>query len=109
MAMAYTYEDLKHRTVADLRVIAQGLPPETIQGFTQMNKEHLLVALCKALRVDMHAHHEVVGVDKAALKHRIRDLKERRDALVAAHDSAQLHEVRRQIHSLKRQLHKATV
>jgi hypothetical protein len=107
--MAHTFEDLKHRTVTDLRAIAQGLPPDTIQGFTQMNKEHLLAAICKALRVDMHAHHEVVGVDKVALKHRIRDLKVRRDALVEAHDATRLHDVRRQIHSLKRQLHKATV
>ena len=106
--MAHTFEELKHKTVADLREIAKGIEHEAVQGYTQMNKEHLLVALSRALGIQ-HEHHEVIGVDKASIKLRIRQLKAKRQAALAAHDHAQLKAVRRNIHRLKRQIHKATV
>ncbi|HEX4898983.1 MAG TPA: hypothetical protein VFV61_00535 [Pyrinomonadaceae bacterium] len=106
--MAYTYEQLKHMTVAELREIAKGTDGEIVQGYTQLNKEHLVVALAKALGIQ-HEHHDVVGVDKAAIKSRIRELKQKREAAIAAHDHAELKVVRRTIHRLKRQIHKATV
>jgi hypothetical protein len=106
--MAYTYEQLKHMTVAELREIAKGTDGEIVQGYTQLNKEHLVVALAKALGIQ-HEHHDVVGVDKAAIKSRIRELKQKREAAIAAHDHAELKIVRRTIHRLKRQIHKATV
>ena len=106
--MPYTYEELKHKTVADLREIAKGIEHEAVQGYTQMNKEHLLVALSKALGIQ-HEHHAVVGVDKSGIKARIRELKTQREAAIAAHDHAQLKVVRRTIHRLKRRIHKATV
>lgn len=107
--MAYTYEELKHKTVAELREIAAGTEHEALQGYTQLNKEHLLQAICKAFSIDMHQHHEVRGIDKSALKERMRRLKAKRDEALAAHDHAQLKTVRRQIHHLKRAIHKATV
>ena len=106
--MAYTYEQLKHMTVAQLREIAKGDEKEVVQGYTQLNKEHLVVALAKALGIQ-HEHHDVVGVDKAAIKSRIRELKQKREAAIAAHDHAELKVVRRTIHRLKRRIHKATV
>jgi hypothetical protein len=106
--MAYTYEQLKHMTVAELREIAKGTDGEIVQGYTQLNKEHLVGALAKALGIQ-HEHHDVVGVDKAAIKSRIRELKQKREAAIAAHDHAELKVVRRTIHRLKRQIHKATV
>ena len=106
--MAHTFEELKHKTVADLREMAKGLEHEAVQGYTQMNKEHLLVALSKALGIQ-HEHHEVVGVDKSSIKARIRQLKVKRQDALTAHDHAQLKAVRRNIHRLKRQIHKATV
>ena len=106
--MAYTYEQLKHMTLADLREIAQGSEHEAVQGYTQMNKEHLVGALAKALGIQ-HTHHDVVGIDKSTIKARIRELKTQRAAAIEAHDSAQLKAVRRNIHRLKRQIHKATV
>jgi len=105
--VAHTYEELKGKTLAELREIAAGM--NNVQGYTQMNKDHLLVALCKTLGIDMHEHHQVVGVDKASIKQRIRELKGTRDEALAAHDREKLHNVRRQIHRLKRQIHKATV
>jgi DNA-binding IclR family transcriptional regulator len=106
--MEYTFEQLKHKTVVELREIAKGIEHEAVQGYTQLNKEHLLVAISKALGIQ-HEHHDVVGVDKAAIKSRIRELKKKRDEALTAHDHAQLKTVRRTIHRLKRQIHKATV
>ena len=106
--MSYTFEELKHKTVVELRDIAKGIEHEAVQGYTQLNKEHLLVAISKALGIQ-HEHHDVVGVDKAAIKTRIRELKKKREAALAVHDHAELKTVRRTIHRLKRQIHKATV
>jgi hypothetical protein len=106
--MAYTFEELKHKTLAELREIAKGGDSEVVQGYTQMNKEHLIVALARALGIQ-HEHHEVVGIDKASIKARIKQLKTQRQAALAAHDHAQLKVVRRTIHRLKRRIHKATV
>ena len=106
--MEYTYEQLKHKTVAELRDIAKGIEHEAVQGYTQLNKEHLLVAISQALGIQ-HEHHEAVGVDKASIKSRIKELKKKRDEALSAHDRAQLKTVRRTIHRLKRQITKATV
>ena len=106
--MEITYEQLRHKTVAELREMAKGSEHEAVQGYTQMNKEHLVTALSKALGIQ-HEHHDVVGVDKASIKARIRELKTQRAAAIEAHDSAQLKVVRRTIHRLKRRIHKATI
>jgi len=106
--MTFTYEELKHKTVAELRDIAKGIEHDAVQGYTQLNKDHLIVAISKALGIQ-HIHHDVVGVDKAAIKAKIRELKTKRTAALEAHDHAQLKTVRRTIHRLKRQIHKATV
>jgi hypothetical protein len=106
--MAYTYEELKHKTLADLREIAKNTEHDAVQGYTQMNKEHLVGALAKALGIQ-HTHHDVIGIDKSSIKARIRQLKTQRAAALEAHDHAQLKVVRRTIHRLKRQIHKATV
>jgi hypothetical protein len=102
--MAYTYEELKAKTVADLREIAKGLPNEEVKGSSQMNKDHLLPALCHALGIDMHEHHSVSGIDKAGIKAKIRMLKKERDAALEAHDHAALKNIRRNIHHLNRQI-----
>ena len=106
--MAYTHNELKHKTVDELRDIAKDIEHDAVQGYTQLNKEHLVVALSKALGIK-HEHHDVVGVDKASIKARIRELKQKREEAISAHDHAQLKVVRRTIHRLKRQIHKATV
>jgi hypothetical protein len=104
--MAYTYEELKAKTIADLRDIAKGVDHEAVHGYSQLNKEHLLPALCTALGIDMKAHHEAVGIDKATLKGKIRALKAEREAALTAHDHARLKNVRRQIHRLNRDIRK---
>jgi hypothetical protein len=106
--MAFTIEELRHKNIAELREIAKPLEHEAVQGYTQLNKEHLVVALAKALGIQ-HTHHDVIGVDKAQIKKRIRELKVKREAALSSHNHAELKAVRRNIHRLKRQIHKATV
>lgn len=73
--MAHTYEELKGKTVEQLREIAKSLDHESVRGATQMNKEHLLPILCKALGIDTHVHHQVEGIDKPAIKTKMKELK----------------------------------
>jgi DNA-binding IclR family transcriptional regulator len=107
--MTHTYEELKHKTVVELREIAQGIEHEAVEGASQMNKDHLLKAMCTALGIEMHAHHHVVGIDKSVIKTRIQELKKKRDEVLASPDKSSLHGILRQIHSLKRQIRRATV
>jgi hypothetical protein len=102
--VAYTYEELKAKTVAELRDIAKDIKHDAVQGASQMNKDHLLSAICTALGIDMHVHHSVHGIDKAGIKAKMRDLKTQRSAALDAHDSVQLKSLRRQIHRLNRQI-----
>jgi uncharacterized protein (DUF342 family) len=107
--MEHSFEELRHKTVAQLREIAQEIEHEAVEGYTQMHKADLVQAVCRALGIEAHEHHEVVGVDKAAVKAQIRGLKAERDVALEAHDHARLKLLRRRIHRLKRRLHKATV
>ena len=107
--MAYTFEELKKKTVADLREIAKETDHEAVKGYSQLNKEHLLDALCQALNIEKHQHHEVVGLDKTSIKAKIRELKKKRDKAIEDRDHKELKIIRRKIHRLKRKIHKATV
>ncbi len=103
--MAYTFHDLKVKTIQELRDIAKGVEnQDAVQGYSQLNKEHLLPALCKALGIDTHEHHHVTGIDKPAIKAKMRDLKKERDAALEKHDADALKSVRRHIHRLNRQI-----
>jgi len=108
--MAHTYEELKHKTVDQLREIAKELGDnEHVKGYSQLNKEHLLPAVCKALGIDTHAHHHAVGIDKGKIKTTIKTLKADRQKAIEAHDHDQLKRVRRRIRALKRRIRVATV
>jgi len=107
--MAYTFEELKTKTAAQLKEIAAGIDHEAVQGYTQMHKDHLLKAICKALGIDEHVHHEVKGLEKSQIKSKIRALKKDRDKALEAHDHKELSAVRRQIKNLKKKLRKAIV
>lgn len=102
--MAHTYEELKGKTVAELREIAKDVNHEAVQGYSQMNKDHLLPALCRALGIDTYEHHAARGIDKPAIKAKMRELKQQRDAAIEAGDHDRLKTVRRHIHSLNRQI-----
>jgi protein-arginine kinase activator protein McsA len=106
--MEYTWEQLHKMRVADLREIAEGLNHDELQGYSTMHKEQLVPAICHALGIEDHAHHEVVGVNKTAIKQKIRALKKERDEALEKKDKEKLKAIRRQIHHLKVQLRKAT-
>jgi folylpolyglutamate synthase/dihydropteroate synthase len=102
--MAHTYHDLKTKTVAELREIAKGIQHDAVQGYSQMNKDRLLPALCRALNVDMAEHHVARGIDKPAIKARMRELKGQRAELLQTHNHDALKNIRRQLHALNRQI-----
>jgi hypothetical protein len=107
--MEHTYEELKKKTVAQLREIAKELKDDSLRGYTQLHKAELLPALCKALGVPTHEQHEVVGLNKSQIKAQIRKLKVDRQAALEAHDRKQLKSIRREIRNLKRRIRKAAV
>ena len=107
--MAYTFKELKKKRVAELREIASGLDHEAVKGYTQLNKDHLLKAVCEALNIEMHEHHEVVGIDKSGIKQQIKKLKKERDKAIEARNKVELKNIRKQIKNYKKQLRRATV
>jgi len=106
--MAFTYHELKQKNIGELREIAKGIEHEAVQGYTQLNKEHLLVALAKALNLSTHEHHAVGSYDKSSIKATMRSLKKERDAAIEAGDHAKLGALRRQIHALNHDIRRHT-
>jgi DNA polymerase/3'-5' exonuclease PolX len=109
--MAHTYEELHKKTVAELRDMAKDLDHEAVKGYTQMNKEHLLPAICEALgiKVEKHHHHEAAGIDKKKLKDELKELKAARQKAIEAGDGAELKAIRRKYHRLNHRIRAATV
>jgi hypothetical protein len=107
--MAYTYDQLKIMTVAELRKIADGIEHEAVHGHSTMHKEKLLPAICKALNIEIHAHHTVIGINKATLKAEIRSWKKKRAEALINKDYVKLSEIRQHIHDLKVKLRRAIV
>jgi hypothetical protein len=102
--MAHTYEELKHKTVAELREIAKGLEHEAVRGYSQMNKDHLLPALCKALGIDAHEHHAAVAAEKGKIKAKMREIKASYQKAIDGEDYEQLRRLRRHYHRLNHEL-----
>ncbi len=109
--MAHSYEELKKKTIEDLREIAKGLDSDAVKGYTQMNKEHLLPAICQALGIEVHRHphHEAVGLDKAKLKARMHALRAEKEKALEAGDHAKVKALRREYHHLNRRIRAASI
>lgn len=107
--MTHTYEELHEMTVAQMRDVAQEVDHDAVAGYSTMHKEDLLKALCTALGIEAHVHHEVVGIDKKAIKARIREFKLERNRALDSGDAKELKQIRRRIHRLKRAIRKATI
>lgn len=107
--MEYTYEQLSHKTVAELRDIGHSLNNPDLKGIATLHKDKLLPILCRALGIDAHVHHQVVGIDKTTIKQEIRALKRERDAALLAKDLGKVRELREKVHHLKHQLRKSIV
>ncbi len=107
--MEHTYKELKHKTATQLKEIAKEIDHEAVEGYTQLNKVHLIEAICKALNIEMHEHHEVVGIDNGKIKSEIRELKKKRDRALADKDHKTMRSARKEIKVLKNELRRATV
>jgi hypothetical protein len=107
--MEYTFKELKKKTAAQLKEIASGIEHEAVQGYTQLNKDHLLKAICTALNIDMFEHHKAVGIDKTSIKSHIKELKKKRDELIKANNYAELKKLRRKMKLYKNKLRRAVV
>ena len=105
--MAHTFEELKGKNVDELREIASGIEHEAVQGYSQLNKEKLIPAICQALGIEAREQHVASGIGKAKIKAEIQALKSERDKWLEAHDSKELKRVRRKIHALKHKLRAA--
>ena len=107
--MEHTFAELKKKTVADLREIAKEIEHDALKGRSTMHKEQLLQALCEALGIDAHEHHETVGIDKKQIKAQIKELKVQRDVALESRDHKKLKLTRRKIHRLKRTIRRSMI
>ncbi len=105
--MAYTYDELSKKNIAELRKIAEGIDHEAVHGFLTMHKEKLVPAICHALGIEAHKHHEAKGLNKSQVKLEIRALKKKRDAALTAKQSEEYRKILREIHHLKNRLRQA--
>ncbi len=105
--MAYTYDELSKKNITELRKIAEGIDHEAVHGFLTMHKEKLVPAICHALGIEAHKHHEAKGLNKSQVKLEIRALKKKRDAALTAKQSEEYRKILREIHHLKNRLRQA--
>ncbi len=99
-----TYHDLEKLTVGKLREMAKEY--DDLTGVIAMSKEQLVDELARRKGIEI-PHKVVVGMDKAAVKARIKELKGVRDEAIAAKDYERLRRVRRKIHRLRHQLRRS--
>lgn len=95
----------KHR-VADLREMMKEHLPQ-VQGVMSMKKEQIVGMLAEALGIEPPKK-VVVGIDKTAIKSKIREHKTLRQKAIEAGDHDELRKQRRKIHGLKHELRKAS-
>ena len=99
------WQELNKKRVADLRDLMKEHRPN-LQGVMSMKKEQLVALLAETLGIE-EPHKVVVGIDKTAVKSKIKEHAALRQAALEAGDHAELKVQRRKIHHLKRQLRKA--
>jgi cysteinyl-tRNA synthetase len=100
------YHALEKMTVVQLREEAKRFAD--LKGVTAMKKEELIHILVERLGIAVpdKTHHAAVKgpMNKGALKKKIAELHEARDAVRTEHDRAKADLLRRRLHSLKRRL-----
>jgi hypothetical protein len=101
------WKDLEKMTVTKLREEALK-HPDQIKGVHGKGKAQIMEELAHLLGIPKPhvAFTDKVVQTKESLKHRIHDLKTRRDRGLAEHNHKELKLVRREIHKLKRQIRK---
>jgi len=99
------WHDLQKKRVADLRDMMKEHYPQA-QGVMSMKKDVLVQHLAEAMGIE-EPKKVVEGIDKGAVKAKIREHKALRKQALEAGDHAELKTQRRKIHRLKRELRKA--
>ena len=99
------WQELNKKRVADLRDLMKEHRPN-LQGVMSMKKEQLVALLAETLEIE-EPKKVVVGIDKTAIKGKIKEHHTLRQAALEAGNSTELKAQRRKIHHLKRQLRKA--
>jgi cysteinyl-tRNA synthetase len=104
------YQELEGMTVVKLRDEAKKF--EDIKGTAGMKKEELIAILAEKLGLEKpisKPKKKKAGkaLSKDAIKSKIAELRESRDAARASKDNKQVDALRRRIHLLKRRLSKA--
>lgn len=94
----------KHR-VADLRDMMKQKAPQ-VQGVLSWKKEQLVDEVAQLLGIEK-PHKVIEGLDKTAVKARIKVQRGLRDQALEAKDPKQLKRARRKIHRLKRKLRRS--
>ena len=108
-ALDKTNEELSKMTAAKLKEIAHEQESDELKGVANLHKEKLLPLLCKVLGVEI-PHHHVEGIDKGKIKKQIRELKKKRDEILAEKKGKEeLKKVRHEIHNLKKELRRHMV
>ncbi len=101
-------KELEKLTVVKLREMTGEY--EDIKGASAMTKEQLLNVLSEKLGIEREVHVEVVGgVDKTALKRRVKEFKAQAAAAAVNGDKAAARRLRRRAHHTKRKLRKSIV
>jgi hypothetical protein len=99
-------KELEKLTVTKLREMAGEY--EDIKGASGMTKEQLLDLLCEKLGIDREVHHKVkAGVDRTALKKKLKEFKAQAAEASASGDKVMAQRFRRRAHHAKRRLRKA--
>jgi hypothetical protein len=99
------WHELQKKRVADLRDIMKEKAPQ-IQGVLSWKKDMLVEEVAKLLEIEK-PHKVIEGIDKTAVKVKIRAHRKLRDEALQAKDPAKLKFERRKIHRLKRRLRRA--
>jgi len=98
------WKDLEKMTIVKLREEALKFPQiESVHG---KGKEQLMEELARVLAVRKPQTNLAENVihTKSDLKHRLHELKAERDKVLAVHDLARLHAIRREMHALKHRI-----
>jgi len=100
------WKEMEKMTVIRLR--EEALKHPEIEGVRGKSKPQLMDELAAILKIEKpHVHFtEKVVHTKGDLKHKIHEIKARREKLILAKDHKGLHSLRREIHKLKRQIRK---
>ena len=96
---------LDKMTATELRAVAMEMPD--ITGASGMNKAELLKAVKKAKGIEETAKKSDAKVSVRELKEKIRELKKKREAVLAADDKKMADIYRRRISRLKKKTRKA--